>query len=95
MSEIDREQILSQRLEEQERQENSKKLSEMVGKMQKGGESVSNAAKRQHVPRGATKEKDRMLKELKAKRLAKADKQTVRPLCTLALSTTNSPTAID
>ncbi|OSD00428.1 plus-3-domain-containing protein [Trametes coccinea BRFM310] len=81
MSEIDRENILAQRQEEMQRYTDRRQLENML-KMQGGrgsaDESVSNAAKRQHAVRGATKEKSRKLDELKAKRKAKSEKKRTR-----------------
>ncbi|CDO72114.1 hypothetical protein BN946_scf184962.g57 [Trametes cinnabarina] len=81
MSEIDREAILAQRQEEMQRYTDRRQLEHML-KMQSGrgsaDESVSNAAKRQHAVRGATKEKSRKLDELRAKRKAKSEKKRTR-----------------
>ncbi|KAF8662380.1 hypothetical protein AX16_001164, partial [Volvariella volvacea WC 439] len=83
MSEIEREEILAQRLEERQKLQDRRAVSQMV-KEQKGvgvgsgavnlSNSVSKAAKRQHTQRGATKEKSRKLDELKAKRKAKGER---------------------
>ncbi|OBZ76496.1 hypothetical protein A0H81_03166 [Grifola frondosa] len=84
MSEVDREAILAQRLEEMQRFTDKRQLDHLL-KLQNGrnGEdSVSKAAKRQHAVRGATKEKSRKLDELKARRKAKDEKKRTR---------TNSP----
>ncbi|KAI9056399.1 plus-3-domain-containing protein [Trametes sanguinea] len=81
MFEIDRENILAQRQEEMQHYTDRRQLENML-KMQGGrgspDESVSNAAKRQHAVRGATKEKSRKLDELKAKRKAKSEKKRTR-----------------
>jgi len=80
MAEIEREEILSQRLEEKQRLKDKRMISQMV-KEQRGGEgdSVSKAAKRHHMMRGATKEKSRKLDELKARRRrAKEEKQRTK-----------------
>ncbi|KAF8874836.1 hypothetical protein BD779DRAFT_1565326 [Infundibulicybe gibba] len=76
MSEIDREGIVAQRLEEKQKLKDKRMISQMV-KKQRGGDtdSVSKAAKRQHAVRGATKEKSRKLDELKARRKAKDEKR--------------------
>ncbi|KAJ7594195.1 hypothetical protein C8J56DRAFT_1012516 [Mycena floridula] len=76
MSEFDREQIIEKRLEERDKKNHSKKLSDFLAQNQ-SGDNVSAAAKRQHTARGATREKDKKLSELKAKRKAKAE--TKRP----------------
>lgn len=75
LSEFEREDIIAKRLEEKDKRNQSQKLSEFFAANQ--ADSVSNAAKRQHTARGATKEKDRKLNELKAKRKAKADTKHV------------------
>ncbi|KAI0772759.1 plus-3-domain-containing protein [Trametes elegans] len=81
MSEIDREAILAQRLEEMQRYTDKRQLDHLL-QLQSGRgsaeESVSKAAKRQHAARGATKEKSRKLDELKAKRKAKDEKKRTR-----------------
>ncbi|KAF8240544.1 plus-3-domain-containing protein [Tricholoma matsutake] len=79
MSEIEREEILSQRLEEKQRLKDKRMISQMVKDQRSGeSESVSKAAKRQHMMRGATKEKSRKLDELKARRRAKDEKQRTK-----------------
>ncbi|KAH9947753.1 hypothetical protein B0H21DRAFT_806805 [Amylocystis lapponica] len=84
MSEIEREDILAQRLEEMQRILDKRNLDQMLKAQsgRKGEESVAKAAKRQHAVRGATKEKSRKLDELKAKRKEKDEKKRTR---------TNSP----
>ncbi|KAF8836997.1 plus-3-domain-containing protein [Paxillus ammoniavirescens] len=81
MSEIDRENILAERLEQMQKIQDRRKLQEMI-KQQKSGsndaESVAKAAKRQHAARGATKEKSKKLDELKARRKAKDEKKRTR-----------------
>ncbi|TFY72575.1 hypothetical protein EVG20_g443 [Dentipellis fragilis] len=79
MPEIEREEVLAQRLEEMQHIQDKRNLDQML-KAQQGGEgdSVARAAKRQHVVRGATKEKSRKLDELKAKRRAKDDNKRPR-----------------
>ncbi|KAI0061235.1 hypothetical protein BV25DRAFT_1917187 [Artomyces pyxidatus] len=79
LPEIEREEVLAQRLEEMQRIQDKRNLDQML-KAQKGGdgESVSKAAKRQHAVRGATKEKSRKLDELKARRKAKDEKKRTR-----------------
>ncbi|KAA1472016.1 plus-3-domain-containing protein [Dentipellis sp. KUC8613] len=79
MPEIQREELLAQRLEEMQRIQDKRNLDQML-KAQQGseGDSVARAAKRQHVVRGATKEKSRKLDELKAKRRAKDDNKRTR-----------------
>jgi hypothetical protein len=75
MSEIEREGILAERAEEL----NKKKLRrDIAALVQLQDESVSAAAKRQHNAPGATKEKNRKLDELKAKRKAREEKGRVR-----------------
>ncbi|TFK71115.1 plus-3-domain-containing protein [Pluteus cervinus] len=78
LSEIEREEIITQRLEEKQKLQDRRAVLQMV-REQKGGvetsDSVSKAAKRQHTQRGSTKEKTRTLDELKAKRKAKGEKQ--------------------
>ncbi|KAF9269503.1 plus-3-domain-containing protein [Marasmius fiardii PR-910] len=78
MSEVEREEILSQRAEEMQRIQDKKALQQMIKDQRADGESVSKAAKRQHTARGATKEKTRKLDELKAKRKAKDEKNKNR-----------------
>ncbi|KAJ3564397.1 hypothetical protein NP233_g8321 [Leucocoprinus birnbaumii] len=77
MSEIEREDILAQRLEEKQQLLDKRLLSQMVQQQRGGGgeESVAKAAKRQHTARGATKEKTSKLAELKAKRKAKDERK--------------------
>jgi RNA polymerase-associated protein RTF1 len=79
MSEIEREEILSQRLEELQRAQDKKNLDAML-REQSGKsmdpDSVAKAAKRTHALKGATKEKTRKLDELKARRKAKDEKKT-------------------
>ncbi|KAI0922796.1 hypothetical protein AcV5_009677 [Taiwanofungus camphoratus] len=83
MSEIEREDILTQRLEEMQRIQDKRNLDQMLkAQSGRGEESVSKAAKRQHAMRGATKEKSRKLDELKERRKAKDEKKRTR---------TNSP----
>ncbi|KAI0251556.1 hypothetical protein BJV78DRAFT_1282408 [Lactifluus subvellereus] len=79
MPEIEREEVIAQRLEELQRITDKRNLDQML-KAQKGGEgdSVAKAAKRQHTVRGATKEKSRKLDELKAKRKAKDERKRSR-----------------
>ncbi|KAI0294711.1 hypothetical protein B0F90DRAFT_1820998 [Multifurca ochricompacta] len=79
MPEIEREEVLAQRLEELQRITDKRNLDQML-KAQKGGDgdSVAKAAKRQHTVRGATKEKSRKLDELKAKRKAKVERKRHR-----------------
>ncbi|PSR75690.1 hypothetical protein PHLCEN_2v8981 [Hermanssonia centrifuga] len=77
-SEIDREDILAQRLEEMQRIQDKRNLDQMLRERTGGDETVSKAAKRQHAQRGATKEKSRKLDELKAKRKAKDEKKRTR-----------------
>jgi RNA polymerase-associated protein RTF1 len=78
MSEIARENILAERLEQMQKIQDRRKLQEMI-KQQKNGsgdaDTVAKAAKRQHAVRGATKEKSRKLDELKARRKAKDEKK--------------------
>ncbi|KAF9442144.1 plus-3-domain-containing protein [Macrolepiota fuliginosa MF-IS2] len=77
MSEVEREEILSQRLEEKQQLLDKRLLSQMVQQQRGGGtdDSVAKAAKRQHAVRGATKEKSNKLAELKAKRKAKDERK--------------------
>ncbi|GLB39999.1 putative plus-3-domain-containing protein [Lyophyllum shimeji] len=76
MSEIEREEMIAQRLEEKQRLHDKRMISQMVKEQRAGDlEGVAKAAKRQHTARGATKEKSRKLDELKAKRKAKDEKQ--------------------
>ncbi|KAI1792802.1 plus-3-domain-containing protein [Ganoderma leucocontextum] len=85
MPEFEREDILAERQEELQRFADKRLLDQML-KLQSGRagteDGVSKAAKRQHVVRGATKEKSKKLDELKAKRKAKDEKKRTR---------TNSP----
>jgi RNA polymerase-associated protein RTF1 len=64
-------------MEEHQRIVDKRNLDQMLKDQTKGGdsESVSQAAKRQHSVRGATKEKFRKLDELKARRKAKDEKK--------------------
>lgn len=81
MTELDREVILAQRLEERQRIVDKQNLEQLLRAQnaQSGDpEGVSKAAKRQHTSRGATKEKSRKLDELKAKRKAKDSKEQRR-----------------
>ncbi|KAK1220627.1 RNA polymerase-associated protein rtf1 [Marasmius sp. AFHP31] len=78
MSEVEREEILSQRAEERQRIQDKRALQQMVKDQRADGDSVAKAAKRQHTARGATKEKSRKLDELKAKRRAKDEKNKNR-----------------
>ncbi|KIJ63569.1 hypothetical protein HYDPIDRAFT_29363 [Hydnomerulius pinastri MD-312] len=85
MSEIDRENILAERLEQMQKIQDRRKLQEMIRQQKNGpndAEAVAKAAKRQHAVRGATKEKSKKLDELKARRKAKDEKKRTR---------TNSP----
>ncbi|THH18000.1 hypothetical protein EW146_g2928 [Bondarzewia mesenterica] len=79
MPEIDREEVLAQRLEEMQRIQDKRNLDQMLKAQKTGdGENVSKAAKRHHAVRGATKEKTRKLDELKARRKAKDEKKRTR-----------------
>ncbi|KAI9456073.1 plus-3-domain-containing protein [Russula earlei] len=79
MPEIEREELIAQRLEELQRITDKRNLDQMVKAQKDGdGDSVSKAAKRQHTVRGATKEKSRKLDELKAKRKAKDERKRSR-----------------
>ncbi|KZT28301.1 plus-3-domain-containing protein [Neolentinus lepideus HHB14362 ss-1] len=78
MPEIEREEILAQRLEEMQRNQDKRNLEQMLRAQRNGGvesDSVARAAKRQHTGRGATKEKSRKLDELKARRKAKDERK--------------------
>jgi len=81
VSEIERENILAERLEQMQKIQDRRKLQEMI-KQQKNGsadaDAVAKAAKRQHAVRGATKEKSKQLDELRAKRKAKDEKKRPR-----------------
>ncbi|KAM5545964.1 hypothetical protein V8D89_000090 [Ganoderma adspersum] len=85
MPEFEREELIAQRQEELQRFADKRQLDQML-KLQSGRapteDGVPKAAKRQHVVRGATKEKSKKLDELKAKRKAKDEKKRTR---------TNSP----
>ncbi|EKM78499.1 hypothetical protein AGABI1DRAFT_60711 [Agaricus bisporus var. burnettii JB137-S8] len=77
MSEVEREDVLSQRMEEKQQLLDKRLLSQMV-QQQRGGapdDTVAKAAKRQHTARGATKEKSSKLAELKARRKAKDERK--------------------
>lgn len=77
MSEIDREGVLAQRLEEMQHSQDTRALDQLV-KAQKGGDpDGAKAAKRSNATRGLNKEKDQKLSEYKAKRMAKGDKKRV------------------
>ncbi|KAF8501300.1 hypothetical protein JB92DRAFT_3124151 [Gautieria morchelliformis] len=76
MPEIEREGLLATRQEELQRRQDKLNLDHML-KVQSGNvdsEHVSQAAKRKHAVRGATKEKTRKLDEIKAKRKAKEER---------------------
>ncbi|KXN89714.1 hypothetical protein AN958_05254 [Leucoagaricus sp. SymC.cos] len=77
MSEIEREDILAQRLEEKQQLLDKRLLSQMVQQQRGAGadDTVAKAAKRQHTARGVTKEKTNKLAELKAKRKAKDERK--------------------
>ncbi|TFK52972.1 plus-3-domain-containing protein [Heliocybe sulcata] len=78
MPEIEREEILAQRLEEMQRIQDKRNLDQMLRAQRNGGiesDSVAKAAKRQHTGRGSTKEKSRKLDELKARRKAKDERK--------------------
>ncbi|ETW77432.1 hypothetical protein HETIRDRAFT_37203 [Heterobasidion irregulare TC 32-1] len=76
MPEIEREEVLAQRLEEMQRIQDKRNLIQMLKAQKSGdGDTVSKAAKRHHAVRGATKEKSSKLDELKAKRKAKDEKK--------------------
>ncbi|TRM66956.1 hypothetical protein BD626DRAFT_566014 [Schizophyllum amplum] len=72
LPELERENILAARLEEQQQKLDKAGLMAMFAQHQGG--AVASAAKRQHTARGATKEKTRKLDELKAKRKEKDDR---------------------
>ncbi|KAI5831895.1 hypothetical protein K523DRAFT_299455 [Schizophyllum commune Tattone D] len=72
LPELERENILAQRLEEKQQKLDKAGLMAMFAQHQGG--AVASAAKRQHTARGATKEKTRKLDELKAKRKEKDDR---------------------
>jgi len=79
MPEIEREEVIAQRLEELQRITDKRNLDQMLKAQKDGdGDSVAKAAKRQHAVRGATKEKSRKLDELKAKRKAKDERKRSR-----------------
>ncbi|KAH9955438.1 hypothetical protein BC827DRAFT_1141450 [Russula dissimulans] len=79
MPEIEREEVIAQRLEELQRITDKRNLDQMLKAQKDGdGDSVAKAAKRQHTVRGATKEKSRKLDELKAKRKAKDERKRSR-----------------
>jgi len=75
MNELDREEILAQRLEEKQRYSDSIKLERMhkaMGQTTSDGEdAVSRAAKRKHIAPGTNRVKTQSLVELKAKRAAR------------------------
>ncbi|KZT38612.1 plus-3-domain-containing protein [Sistotremastrum suecicum HHB10207 ss-3] len=80
MTEIEREELIAQRLEEQQRIVDARNLSSMLkaqggGAESNGEPSVASAAKRKHTIRGATKTKIEKLNELKAKRKAKDERK--------------------
>ncbi|KLO18877.1 plus-3-domain-containing protein [Schizopora paradoxa] len=79
LPEVEREEILSQRMEEMQRLQDKRNLDQMHRAQRGESDNVSKAAKRVHAVRGATKEKSRKLDELKAKRKAKGDKKRSRP----------------
>ncbi|KZP21278.1 plus-3-domain-containing protein [Athelia psychrophila] len=75
LSEIEREAILGERLEEMQRIIDKREVDKMFKEQKGGDDNVAKAAKRQHTVRGATKEKSKKLDELKARRRAKDDKK--------------------
>ncbi|KAJ1304624.1 hypothetical protein OPQ81_005766 [Rhizoctonia solani] len=82
MPETEREDILSQRMEEMQRFQDKVNLDRML-KAQKGSPDVPNdpvakAAKRKHTSIGVTKEKSKGLEQLKEKRRAKQDNMSRR-----------------
>ncbi|KAL5631405.1 hypothetical protein ACGC1H_007054 [Rhizoctonia solani] len=82
MPETEREDILSQRMEEMQRFQDKVNLDRML-KAQKGSpdapnDPVAKAAKRKHTSIGATKEKSKGLEQLKEKRRAKQDNMSRR-----------------
>ncbi|CAE7206883.1 unnamed protein product [Rhizoctonia solani] len=82
MPETEREDILSQRMEEMQRFQDKVNLDRML-KAQKGSpdaptDPVAKAAKRKHTSIGATKEKTQGLEQLKEKRRAKQDNMSRR-----------------
>lgn len=79
LPEVEREEILSQRMEEMQRLQDKRNLDQMHRAQRGESDNVSKAAKRVHAVRGATKEKSRKLDELKAKRRAKGEKKRARP----------------
>ncbi|CAE6452650.1 unnamed protein product [Rhizoctonia solani] len=86
MPETEREDILSQRMEEMQRFQDKVNLDRML-KAQKGspdapGDSVAKAAKRKHTSIGVTKEKSKGLEQLKEKRRAKQDNMSRRTRAT-------------
>ncbi|KAF8624677.1 hypothetical protein AX17_007008 [Amanita inopinata Kibby_2008] len=86
MSEIERERILADRLDQKQQLADKRILSQMVREQRGAAASsgngeddrVSAAVKRQHTARGATKEKTKKLDELKARRKAKDEKKKSR-----------------
>ncbi|KAH8104439.1 plus-3-domain-containing protein [Phellopilus nigrolimitatus] len=76
LPEIERENILAQRLEEMQLIQDKRNLDQMLRAQRE--DNVSKAAKRAHQVRGATKEKTRKLDGLKAKRKAKSEKKRTR-----------------
>ncbi|KAI0787006.1 plus-3-domain-containing protein [Abortiporus biennis] len=78
MSEVEREDILTQRQEEMHRTQMKHQLDQMVRDQSGKKDDTTRSTKRQHAPRGATKEKTRKLDELKAKRRAKDEKKRTR-----------------
>jgi len=75
MSEIEREEILAQRLEELQHAQDTRNLDQLV-KAQKGGDTdAAKTKQRTNAARGLNKEKNQKLDEYKAKRLAKGDKK--------------------
>ncbi|KAL5520841.1 RTF1 [Sanghuangporus sanghuang] len=75
MPEIERENIISQRMDEIQRFQDKRNLDQMLREQRGEVDSVSRAAKRPHQARGATEKKSRKLDELKAKRKAKSEKK--------------------
>lgn len=78
MNEMERETIISQRLEEMQKLVDKRNLESMLRENRGEGDTVAKAAKRQHAQRGVTKEKTKGLDELKARRRAKDDRKRTR-----------------
>ncbi|VDB87123.1 unnamed protein product [Peniophora sp. CBMAI 1063] len=75
MTEFEREDILTQRRDEKQKIDDKRQLESILATRGGPKDSVSQAAKREHGIRGATKEKTKQLENLRAKRTERAEKR--------------------